>query len=248
MENHRTSDHIFTWKTLINRYVHKEPRGKIYACFVDFRKAFDSVWHNGLFHKLEKLNITGNFLSVLKNMYSQTLCSVKRAIYKLEKTKCLTFQKKNKVRHTSTFYVQNTALENVAEYTYLGITINCNGSFRTALVDLRNKANRAFFSLNSKFQFKKLPIRICLKLFDSLLSPILLYCSEVWASFDYMDLNKWDACEIEKMHLNFCKRILGVNRSTSTRVLVDLLTPRILLQKLRCIFSISHVSHLLRSM
>ena len=301
MENHRTSDHIFTLKTLINRYVHQEPRGKIYACFVDFRKAFDSVWHNGLFHKLEKLNIMGNFLYVLKNMYSQTLCSVKidrmmtqffpyskgvrqgcplspslfniylndlvpslslsnsaplglpngssiscmmyaddlillskseeglqsmldklqefceswELSINLKKTKCLTFQKKNKVRHTSTFYVQNTALENVAEYTYLGITINCNGSFRTALVDLRNKANRAFFSLNSKFQFKKLPIRICLKLFDSLLSPILLYCSEVWASFDYMDLNKWDACEIEKMHLNFCKRILGVNRSTS---------------------------------
>ena len=77
VENHRTSDHIFTLKTLINRYVHQEPRGKIYACFVDFRKAFDSVWHNGLFHELEKLNIMGHFLSVLKNMYSPTLCSVK---------------------------------------------------------------------------------------------------------------------------------------------------------------------------
>ena len=41
------------------------------------KEAFDSVWHNGLFHKLEKLNIMGNFLSVLKNMYAQTLCSVK---------------------------------------------------------------------------------------------------------------------------------------------------------------------------
>ena len=25
---------------------------KIYACFVDFRKAFDKVWHVGLLHKL----------------------------------------------------------------------------------------------------------------------------------------------------------------------------------------------------
>ena len=55
---------------------------------------------------------------------------------KLEKTKCLNFQKKNKARHTATFYVQNTALENIAECTYLGITINCNGSFRTVLDDL----------------------------------------------------------------------------------------------------------------
>ncbi len=145
----------------------------------------------------------------------QELCESWELYINLKKTKCLTFPKKNKIRHTATFYVQNTVLKSVAEYTYLGITINCNGSFRTALVDLRNKANRAFFSLNSKFQFKKLPIRICLKLFDSLLSPILLYCSEVLASFDYMDLNKWYTWEIEKMHLNFCKRILGVNRSTS---------------------------------
>ena len=295
MENHGTLDHIFTLKTLINRYVHQEPRGKIYASLVDFRKAFDSVWHNGLFQKLEKLNIVGNFLSVLKNMYSQTLCFVKidkmmtqffpytkgvrqgcplspllfniylndlvpnlalsnsfplglpngssiscmmyaddlillsrsekglqsmldklqefceswELSINLKKTKCLTFQKKNKVRHTATFYVQNTALESVAEYTYLGITINCNGSFRTALVDLRNKANRAFFALNSKFQFKKLPIRICLKLFDSLLSPILLYCSEILASFDYMDLNndegsagKWAGKKLDEIQLD----------------------------------------------
>ena len=77
----------------------------------------------------------------------QKFCESWELSINLKKTKCLTFQKKNKVRHTSTFYIQNTALENVAEYTYLGISINCNGSFRTALVDLRNKANRAFFPL-----------------------------------------------------------------------------------------------------
>ena len=145
----------------------------------------------------------------------QEFCESSELSINLKKTKRLIFQKNIKVRNTATVYVQNTALESVAEYTYLIITINCKGSLRTALVDLRNKANSAFFSLNSKFQFKKLPIRICLKLFDSLLSPIRLYCSEVWAYFDCMDLNKRDTCEIEKMHLNFCKRILGVNRSTS---------------------------------
>ena len=34
----RTSDHIFSLKTLINKYVHNTPKGKTYACFVDFKK------------------------------------------------------------------------------------------------------------------------------------------------------------------------------------------------------------------
>ena len=51
LPNHRTSDHIFTLHTLIDQYVNQN-KGKIFACFVDFQKAFDSIWHNGLFYKL----------------------------------------------------------------------------------------------------------------------------------------------------------------------------------------------------
>ena len=25
---------------------------QVYACFIDFQKAYDSVWHNGMFHKI----------------------------------------------------------------------------------------------------------------------------------------------------------------------------------------------------
>ena len=77
IDKHRTSDHLFTLKTLINKHVYNNTKGKIYACFVDFRKAFDSVWHEGLFYKLENLNIHGNFLNIVKNIYSQTVSAVK---------------------------------------------------------------------------------------------------------------------------------------------------------------------------
>ena len=52
LPNNRTTDRVFTLRTLIlDKYVynHKE---KIYARFVDFKKVFDSVWHVGLLHKL----------------------------------------------------------------------------------------------------------------------------------------------------------------------------------------------------
>ena len=44
---------------------------------MDFQKAFDSVWHDGLFRKLENNGINGNFLKLIKNIYSKTKCAVK---------------------------------------------------------------------------------------------------------------------------------------------------------------------------
>ena len=56
LPNNRTADHVLTLRTLIDKYVncHHE---KVYACFVDFRKAFDSVWHDGLLYKLLQNNV-----------------------------------------------------------------------------------------------------------------------------------------------------------------------------------------------
>jgi hypothetical protein len=72
----RTSDHIFTLKSIINKQCIKN-KGKLYTCFVDFRKAFDSVWRDALLYKLLKLGIRGNFYSVIKHMYTNTMSCVK---------------------------------------------------------------------------------------------------------------------------------------------------------------------------
>ena len=49
----------------------------IYLCFVDFKKAFDTVWHNGLFFKLRQIGISDMFYTILKDMYNQTKLCVK---------------------------------------------------------------------------------------------------------------------------------------------------------------------------
>jgi hypothetical protein len=49
-----------------------KPNGKVYTCFVDFEKAFDSVWRQALLYKILKLGIGGNFYNIIKNMYSHT--------------------------------------------------------------------------------------------------------------------------------------------------------------------------------
>ena len=48
-----------------------------YACFVDFRKAFDSVWHDGLLYKLLQYNLGGKFFSLIKSLYANSTCSVR---------------------------------------------------------------------------------------------------------------------------------------------------------------------------
>ena len=49
-ESSRTSDHLLTLKSIVKKYV-TIGKVKLYACFIDFKKAFDSVWHIGLFKK-----------------------------------------------------------------------------------------------------------------------------------------------------------------------------------------------------
>ena len=63
----RTSDHVFTLKTLIDQSFKRKE--KLYACFVDFRKAYDTVWRKGLFHKLLVAGISRKFVRLIQDMY-----------------------------------------------------------------------------------------------------------------------------------------------------------------------------------
>ena len=72
----RCPDHIFTLKSVVNKYV-EDQKGRVYTCFIDFKKAFDTVWHDGLFHKLQQIGIKGHFLETLQNMYKNTQCAIK---------------------------------------------------------------------------------------------------------------------------------------------------------------------------
>ena len=77
LPNHRTSDLIFTLRTLVDKFVTHTTKGKLYTCFIDFKKAFDSIWHDGLLYKLLKYNIGGKFYDLINSIYSNTKCSIK---------------------------------------------------------------------------------------------------------------------------------------------------------------------------
>ncbi|MCG8048280.1 MAG: reverse transcriptase family protein, partial [Candidatus Thiodiazotropha endolucinida] len=54
----------------------KERHSKLFVCFLDVQKAFDKVWHNGLFLKLYNMGIKSKLLRVVIDLHSNLMSSV----------------------------------------------------------------------------------------------------------------------------------------------------------------------------
>jgi hypothetical protein len=54
-----------------------------------------------------------------------------------------------------------------------------------------------------------------LKLFDTLIKPIVTYASEIWISDFTIKELKSDNLSFEKIHKHFCKYLLGVHKKAS---------------------------------
>ena len=66
----RPADHLFVLRNLIDSYTIRNK--KLYACFVDFQKAYDSVWRMGMYYKLLKIGVDVNMIRLIKDMYDKT--------------------------------------------------------------------------------------------------------------------------------------------------------------------------------
>ena len=63
--------------------------------------------------------------------------------------------------------------------------------------------------------FSKLQPFIACKIFDTMMSLILLYNSEIWGGYVKSNFKAWDGSQIERRHLQFCKRYLEVSNKAS---------------------------------
>ena len=293
-----TTDNLFCLYALIQIYLCSGK--KLYCTFVDFKKAFDTVWRVGLWKKLLASGINGKILRVIINMYENIKSCVKQnnevseffscqigvrqgenlspflfaiflndlekffienevsglesiknlceeriqcyinlfvllyaddtillaetpekmqnVLYKFEeyctqwklkvnsqKTKVIIFSKR-KSRLNFDFRLFGSILSVVDECSYLGLTFKYNGNFATARKNLIQQAQKSLFALFRRIRNLNIPVDLQLKLFDSLVAPILLYSSEVWGYENSKD--------IEKVHLQFIKKIFGIRMST----------------------------------
>ncbi len=298
-KGYSTLDHIFVLKAFIDMYLAR--KRKLFCCFVDYSKAFDTVCRQALWHKLLRYGISGKVLDVMKSLYSNVkscvflngqkseyfvaargvrqgenlspllfalyvndiedfMCNdgcqpvqftdsildsymkllvlmyaddtiiladseinLQAALNSLSeyckkwhlsvnetKTKIIIFGKRKTPKEKFTFKFRQKALEIVEDYKYLGLIINYNGSFKSAISALKCQASRAMYSLISKCRRLSLPIDIQLHLFDALVLPIMLYGCEIWGTGDYE--------ELEILHRKFLKHILRVSGKTTNNM------------------------------
>jgi hypothetical protein len=71
-----TNDNIFVLYSIVQKYFLKRS-GKVYVCFVDFRRAFDTIDRSILWDVLRKSGIQGKMLQLLRNMYSKVKSCVR---------------------------------------------------------------------------------------------------------------------------------------------------------------------------
>jgi hypothetical protein len=64
----RTMDNLYILRTFIEQSTHKHK--KVYCCFVDVCKAFDTVPHDLLWQVLAEMGTVGRFMQCLQSMYS----------------------------------------------------------------------------------------------------------------------------------------------------------------------------------
>ena len=115
--------------------------------------------------------------------------------------------------HSNKLYFGNEELETVGKFSYLGFLITPSLSIKKLLNDLYKRGLKAYFKMkNCLGETFKQHIQVTLKLFDSLVKPILLYGIDFRGCFriSFNDQNP-----VEKLHLKLCKEILGVKKTTS---------------------------------
>lgn len=147
-------------------------------------------------------------------------CETWNLCINIDKTKVMIFNKSGKVIRKYIFRYNDHVLEITNKYKYLGILFKPSGSFTKATELLCKKAKKALFCIYKTLNSDKLNILPNLKLFDSCVKPILLYCSEVLC----LETLLKDNANVESRHflfqpvlvqVKFAKYILGVNKTAS---------------------------------
>ena len=147
----------------------------------------------------------------------------------IKKTKALVIDKSGRVPKDACFYYDNKLIETVNKFTYLGTLVRSNGSTGSRLLckeELRNKADKAYFSLQRLLRRIKYEARLSLDLFRKAVLPILTYNCEILNQISNKKIENllsgkqcleslYFESPTEKANLHVCRNILGLSKKSS---------------------------------
>jgi predicted glutamine amidotransferase len=115
------------------------------------------------------------------------------------KTKIVIFNKR-KITEKSVFTLNNEILNVVDDFTYLGIIFMHNGSFSKNRIKLLDQGRKVMYSMLKKCRSLGLPIDLQLKMFDTMVAPILLYGCEIWGFENINAIESLFFCNFIKLY------------------------------------------------
>ena len=138
----------------------------------------------------------------------QRFCEAVGMSLNLLKTKIIVFRNGGIVKEIEHWFYQGEHIDIVFAYKYLGIYFTPKLSWtktKDVLAYQANKAVNRIFLFQRQFGF--FTPKDIFKLFDAIVSRVLCYGSEV-SGYEY-------SIPIEKVHVKFCKRFIGLNQNTA---------------------------------
>jgi hypothetical protein len=134
-------------------------------------------------------------------------CKTSKLTINTNKSKIMIFRKGGRYQNDLQFRYNGETLDIVSTFNYLGIVLSSGGSFTQACNTLAGQAMKAYFKLKCYLhKFTNIKVSHQIELFDKLVLPILNYGAETWG-YNI-------ATKIERVHLLFCKQLLGVKTQT----------------------------------
>lgn len=98
--------------------------------------------------------------------------------------------KSRKDTYHAEIFINGHVIEQVDCFTYLGIKFHYTRNMIRATKALSNQALKAYYGLLSVFERVMFDIKTKLYLLDCMVSPILLYGSEIWGVYNFKDIEK----------------------------------------------------------
>ena len=101
------------------------------------------------------------------------------------------------------FIIDSEVIHVVQEYSYSGTRMSSSENFSVSREHLKEKVLHTLFSLRRHTNLSKLKTALACKIFDTIISTILTYNSEIWGVYAKPDLKPVTAHKSRRHTFNF---------------------------------------------